>query len=217
MARPKNKLCCFCGNPALTMDHIPPDGIFPYPKPQNLITVPACVPCNEQSSLDEEYFRAIITPAAFNNQWAEKLIYQKIIPGFKQKSALIRSIMKKSQKLYVTSEGGIYIGKLPALQYDPIRIQNVINKIVRGLFWHEKRDILGSDYIVKRFLLNPPFSDKLQAGIGTLPLKKVGSGEVFSYRYLTDSDNPRISCWYLMFFEATLFMAITEAKSGDAI
>lgn len=212
MARPKNKICCFCGNPATTRDHVPSDGIFPVPKPQNLITVPACDQCNKKSSSDEEYFRAIVTPAAFNSKWAEKLIDQKIIPGFRQKPALLRSIMKKAKKVDVASKRGIYIGQLPALEYDPIRLQNVIDKIVRGLFWHEKREVLGSNYIVRQFSLNPSFDDKLRNGIISLPLKEVGDGEIFSYRYLVEPENPRIGCWFLMFFNEVLFMAITEAS-----
>lgn len=216
MARPKNKPCAICGIVCerITMDHIPFDGIFPDPKPQDPITVPACKECNEKTSLDEEYFRAVITPGSFHSNSAKELVDQKIIKGFRQKPALLRSIMKNTKKVDVYSQGGIYMGEQPAIQYEPQRIKNVIEKIVRGLFWYEKGEPLGSNYIVERFTLNPPYDNKTKAGIASLPLKKVGDGEVFSYRVLMDKENPRIGCWFLMFFNEILFVSITESAEG---
>jgi hypothetical protein len=78
MARPKNKKCYICGNLADSSDHIPPSGIFPDPKPSNLITVPACSKCNECSSKDDEYFRTIIATASYESSYAEMLMKQKV-------------------------------------------------------------------------------------------------------------------------------------------
>jgi hypothetical protein len=216
MARPKNKFCCFCGNPATTSDHIPSAGIFPSPRPQDLITVPACKECNEKTSLDEEYFIAAIVTAGSYSCSAEKLINQKIIPKARQKPALLYSIIKNSQKVDVYSEGGIYMGEQTEIKYDRQRFQNVIEKYVRGLFWHEKKEPLGDDYIVKPFIRNPPlFDDGIKAGIVSLPIKKLGDGQVFSYRYLTDFNDPKISCWFLRFFNSSLFVALTEEPQDN--
>ena len=113
MARSKNKLCCFCGNPATTMDHVPPDGIFPDPKPTNLITVPACSKCNKGSSKDDEYFRTIIAigAASYESSNAEMLMDKKVIRQFKEKPALRNHLMAKMKKVNLFSEGGIYIEK----------------------------------------------------------------------------------------------------------
>jgi 5-methylcytosine-specific restriction endonuclease McrA len=51
--------CAYCGDVGIiTRDHVPPKGIFPKPRPANLITVPACSKCHsQQTSRDDEYFR----------------------------------------------------------------------------------------------------------------------------------------------------------------
>jgi hypothetical protein len=53
------KQCVYCGAfGADTFDHIPPKGIYSQPRPNNLITVPACRQChNDETSKDDEYFR----------------------------------------------------------------------------------------------------------------------------------------------------------------
>lgn len=49
--------CFNCGAPSETRDHVPPKGVFPAPRPKQLITVPACRKCNNSTKLDDEYFR----------------------------------------------------------------------------------------------------------------------------------------------------------------
>lgn len=210
MSRRKNSICVFCGRSASTMDHVPPEGIFPDPKPRDLITVPACNDCNEGSSKDDEYFRAIITTAEGNNEFAAQLVNQKIIPRFRRKPALLKSIMRDAKKIDVYSEGGIYLGKYPAIPCKPQRIQAVVEKIIRGLFWHETKMVLGTDYEVRRFLFNPNFDVQKKRAIASLTLKNVGDGRVFSYRCLFDEKDKRTSCWWLMFYDATLLMTLTE-------
>jgi hypothetical protein len=220
MARPNNKICCFCGNPALTMDHIPPNCIFPDPKPQNLITVPACARCNQESSLDDEYFRFIVATANSERPPA-KLITQRIIKRAREKPTLLQSLMRKTIKVDVYSEGGIFLEQRPAFIYDRVRVQKTVDKIVRGLFWLEQRCILGDNYKVRKFELylpspnkNPPVPDeKLQAAILSLPRKMVGDGNVFAYRYSIDTKDPSITGWFLEFFETTLIVTMTDVKN----
>ena len=199
-----------CGNPATTREHIPPDGIYPDPKPPNLITVPACGQCNEGSSRDDQYFIWFVATASSEDSLAKELINKRILKGFRQRPALLRSIMKKATKVNVYSEGGIFLGQQPAFAYDYKRIHRVVDKIVRGLFYHEERYILGSNYSVSQFMLDPALDNKMKGGIVSLPLKNVGGGEVFSYRSLKESEDPRISGWFLMFFDKTLIRAMTE-------
>ena len=115
----------------------------------------------------------------------------------------------------VHSEGGIYLGKLPAIKCDPQRIWTVIDKIVRGLYWHETKEMLGADYCISQIVFNPNPPDEAKNSICSLPLKKVGDGKAFSYRYFLDPNDSRTSCWLLMFFDATLFAAFTEPKGCE--
>jgi len=56
-------LCALCGkNTATTKDHIPPQGIYPKPRDNNINfnTVPACVECNNGSSVEDEEFKVLM-------------------------------------------------------------------------------------------------------------------------------------------------------------
>jgi 5-methylcytosine-specific restriction endonuclease McrA len=54
----KNDICAYCGSPDdLNKDHVPPKNLFPKPRPNNLIKVPACPICHSrQTSKDDQYF-----------------------------------------------------------------------------------------------------------------------------------------------------------------
>jgi len=219
VVRPSNNLCCFCGSSAQTKDHIPPDCIFPDPKPQHLITVPACTCCNQESSLDDEYFRFVIATANPDSPHT-KFIAQKIIKRARKKPALLQHLMRNSVKVNVYSEGGIFLEERPAFKYDKTRVQKTVDKIVRGLFWLEQGYILGKNYKVREFILylpspnkNPPVPDeKSQAAILSLPRKRVGDGKVFAYRCAIDLQNPNITGWFLEFYETTLIVTMTVPK-----
>lgn len=49
------RICCYCGESADTVDHVPSKVFLDKPYPENLPVVPCCKKCNEQFSSDEEY------------------------------------------------------------------------------------------------------------------------------------------------------------------
>ena len=49
--------CAYCGEPATTYDHVPPQCLYTRPLPSNLVTVPACAACNNGASKDDAEFR----------------------------------------------------------------------------------------------------------------------------------------------------------------
>jgi len=57
----RNKVyCVHCGGNAETKDHVPSRVFLEKPYPRYLPTVPACVACNNGSSIDEAYVAALI-------------------------------------------------------------------------------------------------------------------------------------------------------------
>jgi hypothetical protein len=60
-ALPVTPACVYCGErDATTMDHIPPRCLFDR-QPATLIKVPSCFPCNNGASMDDEYFRTVLS------------------------------------------------------------------------------------------------------------------------------------------------------------
>ncbi len=54
-------VCAYCGaeNPQ-TVDHVPPKLMLEEPYPDNLVTVPACLDCNQKFMKNDEYTRTVI-------------------------------------------------------------------------------------------------------------------------------------------------------------
>lgn len=60
---PMANLCALCGeNPATTKDHIPPQGIYPKPRDNdiNFNTVPAYSNCNNGAAVEDEEFKVLM-------------------------------------------------------------------------------------------------------------------------------------------------------------
>lgn len=55
------KRCVYCSNIADTKDHAPPRCLLRPPLPANLITLPACLQCNNGFSFDENVVRAFVS------------------------------------------------------------------------------------------------------------------------------------------------------------
>jgi len=202
--------CFNCGAHSQTRDHIPPRGVFPTPRPKTLITVPACHACNSESKLDDEYFRWFVASVGDQTEASDALIQERIIPRFRERPALLKTIMEKSKVVDVFSKGGIWLERRPAFEFDRPRIQRVVAKIVRGLYLHEFGERLEGAR-VEDFVLNPEdLSEEDKAYITSLPAKGAAP-DIFSYRCQRDPEDARRSGWFLMFFfPKTLFFTMTS-------
>ena len=195
--------CFSCGGPADTRDHIPPKGVFPDPRPKTLITVPACAACNAASKLDDEYFRWLVATVGDQTAESDQLIRERILPRFNDRPALLRSIMKASRIVDVVSPSGLWLGRRPAFEFDRPRVQAVVEKIVRGLHFHEHGATLARPR-VSEFVLNPELADDQKATIASLRLRDAAPN-VFGYRVATEGPDGQ-AYWFLMFFNKALFV-----------
>src|SRR6516162_8292518 len=56
--RHKRPMCAYCGiRPVESRDHVVPKALFGKPTPRNMITVGACVKCNQAKSPCDDYLR----------------------------------------------------------------------------------------------------------------------------------------------------------------
>jgi hypothetical protein len=136
------------------------------------------------------------------------VLNQRIRPRVAKSPALALELLKAVEWVDVRSQEGIIIGRVPELSFNGSRIQAVIDKIVRGLFFNHMRKRLNSKCVVEDFSLNPPIGEALQGLIATLPLFNIGDGSVFSYSYWFPDPATCESYWFLMFYnDTTLFVA----------
>jgi hypothetical protein len=143
--------CYLCGKPiterkrdselALALDHVPPKQFIPKSvrtkNGLNLWKVPAHKGCNGDYKSDEEYFYHNFYPLVqVGNLQTGELVLQDIRRRAvkPQTRGLIRDMLNRSK---AESPGGILLP--PPMLYvsvDDFRIERVVIKIARGLFYH---------------------------------------------------------------------------------
>jgi hypothetical protein len=65
----------------LDPDHVPPKGLFPKPRPDNLITVPCCFACNNQHSGFDERLRIAASLPFDRNAVGQSIWEDKVVGG----------------------------------------------------------------------------------------------------------------------------------------
>lgn len=222
MARKKPKpdgVCVYCGDVGkVTKDHVPPEGIYPDPKPTERIWVPACERCNKGFQPDDDYF---ITRMGLNDkarghpdipkktETIIKALRREEAPGF-------RAQFLKDRRTISFTHSGLYIGPQAAFHVDLQRVFNVIQRTIRGLFFKETNGRLPEKDEI-RVWCDETFAAEDRQNREDLknwflaPLMmvepKVIGPDLFSYRHIINDD--LASAWILGFYGRIHFLAIT--------
>ncbi len=216
--------CAYCGTQAvpLQLDHVPPQWMFAEPRPHNLITVPACADCHEPMSKDDEYFRLLIALRG-------DVVSQPDVAGGVLNAAIrslsrpqareyARSFLKTVQEVRLRTPAGLEIGRTGAYWADRERLFREVARIVRGLFFHEVREPLTNDYVVRVFedtfidwdRLDKPVLKQFKRTTQVLgSIEQRCIGRAFRYWFLLTSEDPRVSACLLTFYENGVFLALT--------
>ena len=90
--------CAICGQrEGTTRDHVPPKAIFPKPRPNNLVTVPACPECNNGASDSDDLFKVYLSmQAAGNNEIARRLFQEKTVRTLQRNQSLLAAIQQEA-------------------------------------------------------------------------------------------------------------------------
>lgn len=207
-----NQKCIYCSNEkATTRDHVPPKSFFPKPRPSDLLTVPCCLKCNKATEKDEELFLAtfMFSQAGVSKEgkrlWAEK------INRMYEKNKGLRRIISNSLKHYHTfTPAGIYAGGKMTIEPNLPRAKRVVEKIVRGLYFHQYHVPLPNEKeVLVEFLNTESKSELARKNNNSLhPGNKAWPG-VFEYRHNSARQDPEESMWLMMFYSSIYFFAVT--------
>ena len=218
--REKKKLCVYCRSPEdLTRDHIPPKSFFAKPRPNNLITVPCCRTCHKEFTENDEYLRNyLIFSSQCRGHAAARQLQENGLRSLQDPNA-----GELSNPLFNTwdqSWPGNLASSLPfahgaTVAPDDERIEDVIERIVVGLFWIENDKYLPPDYTVGIIgSYDPRYRDwPVQQSVRRLQDEddRINIGEgVFQYWWSWTKDAPpeetHRSDWMLQFYEGTTFL-----------
>jgi hypothetical protein len=194
------QLCAICGTSiATTTDHIPPKGIFPKPRPNNLITVPACADCNHDSSEIDETFRLYLALHVGDLDDEHSAAYfEDALRTYKHNRRLQREILENAEPVSIHSPGGIYTGEGLRVRWNSDAHDSIIEKTVRGLYFHHFREILDAEVQVSPKWFYRPVADFFEA-FRNLPVHAVGQNQ-FVYRFARAGDKPDASVWLFEFY-----------------
>jgi hypothetical protein len=211
--------CFICGEPATTGDHIPPKGLFTTSLRKQFdykpLKVPACSKHNNSSKKDDEYVRLVLAAGAPENKYTKKLFNERILPRAQEAggSGLMTKLYKQMVPTFVKRPSGILtIGY--KFEIEEPRLQNVVNKITHGLYWHHNGHRIPECYDVSRYSFNRVIPENQISAICTLPILSVGHPSVFEYRYTEVGGDPN-SVYIAMMIYESLLIEVAINKIGS--
>lgn len=198
-------------------DHIPPKGLFPAPRPSNLLTIRCCPECHDSLSQGDEPLKAMGGLGVFRNNDAHQLV-DGVFRGLERnpwwKKPLVDAAQKgKSVDLIVDSE----IVRFPKIEISgevAAAINTSLKRTVVGLLhdWDPTRVVsLENVEIIQVPEENPEI---LRSIFGEMPLrfqKLLGK----SFRAIWDfaNDSPENGAMVLSFFDGLHFVAFINVDA----
>ncbi len=208
--------CFNCGTPDdLTDDHIPPEGFFPEPKPNNLITVRACKTCNNGFSKDDEAFRLWVSSSVFRNEAGDTIWNTHVIPSFAKRNGKLAKNIQPYLK-FKEVEGMVGMGiklKVPTFSIPEDRAQKFLIRTTKGLLrrFHPEYDYSEVEFVA---LHVPPTIEGVKTATeltGMLAYDQRGNG-VFRFWRGFPEDAPKKGVWVYLFYDGACFVVFHGKK-----
>lgn len=207
-----------CGQGVSTRkgDHLPPENIYPKPRPENLELhkVPACKECNNPAGVDDEEFKIIIglSTGEFRSNGKDIINSLGKTIGFNKR--LARQIFSTKRDMYVNRGSGI-LEPVVAVTFESKAYQNVIKRMVKGLYWRETNTILDSSSVI-HVIPTAGLSHNLATAfinlMNSLAPNLLNDG-TFAYKYVINDDGSSI--WGMEFFGKHTVFATTEPNEHN--
>lgn len=201
--------CVLCGErPAVGQDHLPPSTVFPKPRPDDPVLVPSCGECNSGSSVQDQAFAAYLSLLVGLRRDDTKQLWQKHIrPTIRSNRKLGRKILSQLDEVLISTPAGLVHSRGHRMTLDHDIHDSVIERMIRGYYYHEFGAILGRRVTCEIQCLGrltpdiSEFSNRLrQASVG---------GDALIYRFGRADDEPLRSVWIFQFYCAHWSSGVT--------
>ncbi len=165
------RFCCYCGEWADTVDHVPSKVLLDEPYPENLPVVTCCRKCNERFSLDEEYVAVLLECVRWQTFDVGQVKRYKVKKIVEHTPAILKSVRESVIPLL---DGHFTIDPEDA------RLNRVLTKLIAG---HLRFEGLDQLYLYKGFKIllyqdvhtNREFYHRFHSPIMSSLLPEVGS------------------------------------------
>ena len=164
-----------------------------------MITVPACADCNNGANQADERFRVFLAAStAYFHDDATRLWREEAMRTLQANARLAREFGANWGTAQVRQEDGTTVEQ-PLFRWPVSAYTPVVERIVRGLYYHHFRRVLGKHAACDAYpLTNLP--DEFMRNTGDWPQDEVGA-DIFRYRYGCAPEEPLRSFWVLQFFQ----------------
>ena len=210
--------CVYCGRlNAATRDHVPPRCIFPKPRPLDTVTVPACITCNSFYQMDDQYFAVMVAMQAYAEHPEATRVWQSIIRPLLARSPGFRRLLKDNLiEAPIRTPAGIVLPGRRAVAFSQVRIERVVQRIVKGLLWYHygQRPADGVQFEVFKQQVLP---QEVANIINTLTQLAWIGDSIFRYRYNLGEGPQGTSIWALQFYAHTQFVVIARDPSFASV
>lgn len=191
----------------LTRDHIPPKGLFPNPRPPNLITVPCCYACNQAFHTQDEKLRLFVSAGCNRDLtgdhiWKQKVIPNTIKPG--RQRGLVKKMISSAMLVRSPSKHGkpdkVYV------QIPREEIQGALIRTVKGLLYTYYPTVQRNDLTYKLYPIGQFTSiSEIESRSGPLKCRgEIGDG-VFQYWGDVIPSEPTAGLWIIRFYKYAAF------------
>lgn len=210
------ELCAYCGiRPGTTDDHVVARNLFLPPRPDDMVTVPACDDCNGRKSMCDQYLRDMLVAdiETYNHPRARRLLDGKAMRAFRSnRSRLAQAARTRARYVPMHSPGGIYLGHAPSIPLEENIVNEAFQFIARGLHFKLTGKRMPAD---AQFEVSRVKSDQVQPAVTDLMSRGANGpyriGEDFVCLQMHAGDDRGNSFWMLGFFD-TIFITVA---AGD--
>lgn len=210
------KPCIYCGSSdRLTVDHIPPKLFLGRPYPENLITVPACLTCNQSFQKDDEYTRtvALLDVRASDNRDAQtKTAANTRSLQRPNAKAFVEYLARQSMSTTILGAHGLPLGRV--IELDQTRVNATGSRLIRGLHFNETGESLSPHMVRTAAKMGLRADDP-----DTLEFARVYSkfserknreiGTAFSY---VAGFAPGISVWLMLLYDCLAWIGTVDSR-----
>ncbi|MDD1979990.1 HNH endonuclease [Pseudomonas asiatica] len=208
----KVQLCVLCGEHAATKgegDHLPPQCIYPKPRPSNIPwnKVPACIPCNNGGSKDDEQFKLIIGISTGEFRSDSQSVIEAMGRTMRTNHRLAKKVLRDYTRGYAKRNGSAILEPVVAVQFEREAYVRVIRRMVRGLYWQQTNAILPKDAeirVIEPESVTPELGPQISALLRDADRVELNGG-TFVYKFVISEDQD--SFWAMQFFGKHLVFA----------
>ena len=223
--------CYLCGKPIESdhsMDHVPPKQFYAEElrlriNLSQLVTIPAHGACNRAYEKDEEYFTWSLSPLAVGSTAGDALARDRV-QKLKRRNRLAR-LYEMVRREFDRFPSGLHLpGGRVVKHFDGGRVNRIVWKLARGLYFHHNDSVLPDDTPFTTELIEP---ERARETAGTNALwERVKSqppcgsyGGVFEYKYFVATiDDKTLHSWGMLLWDKIMvFVAHHDPDSPQVL